>query len=356
MKKIILFGIITLFAVNINAQSPEQLADVNGEMLQRAIEFKKAIGTSAGFRSGVYIYQKRSYADYEKKPAQLAARLALLGFTDVYLGMARVLTSGNRDEQKWIETFNINAHKYGMKVHILSLSSSKLWVENKRIFEDCNEIINFNYANKKEVRFDGVSADLEPHIMKKGHIEKPKELLWEWHGTDNYGVGKDNDLLCKRMVEVMEKARKELGKQFELSQAQGFFIQGRYDNGELSWGSAHQLLQYCNSLIVMAYNFRPERVLEMARPSLENAKDFPKSISVAIKTSLDTYGSEGPVTSFQPQGWDYLIKGIEYLMEKGSEYKSFRGIDIFEFQGFEKMWNNSAVADKRTDYEKTDSH
>jgi hypothetical protein len=356
MKRIFICGIIALFIVNTNAQTLEQVADINEEMLIRAKQFKEAISTSNGYRSGVYIYQKRSYTDYEKKPVQLAARLALLGFTDVYLGMGRVLSSGNRDELKWIENFNAHAHKYGMKVHILTLSSAKLWIENKRIFEDCNEIINYNYSNKKEFRFDGVSADLEPHIMKKGHIDRPKELLWEWHGTDNYGIGKDNDLLCKRMVEVMEKARKELGKEFELSQAQGFFIQGRYDKGELSWGSAHQLLKHCSSLIVMAYNFKPERVLEMARPSLENAKDFPKSISVAIKTSLDTYGSEGPITSFQPQGWDYLINGIEYLIESGSKYSSFRGIDIFEFQGFEKIWDNSAVADKRTNYEKTDSH
>jgi hypothetical protein len=191
--------------------------------------------------------------------------------------------------------------------------------------------------------------------MKKNFIERPKDLVWEWHGTDNFGIGKDNDMLCKRMVEVLDKAKKELGKEFELSQAQGFFLQGRYDKGELSWGSARRLLKSCNWLIVMAYNFKPERVLEMARPSLENATDFPKSISIAIKTSLDTYGSEGPVTSFQPQGWDYMIKGIKFLVENGDKYKAFRGVDIFEFQGFEKMWNGTAVEDKRTNYQKSEN-
>lgn len=76
----------------------------------------------------------------------------------------------------------------------------------------------------------------------------------------------------------------------------------------------------------------------MAEPTLRNAVNFPKSISIAIKTSLNTYGSEGPSTSFQPQGWDYLIEGIQFLIESASHYPAFRGVDVFEFQGLEKMW------------------
>ncbi len=353
MKHVFIISFLVCFGFS-QAQNPVEVAGVNSTMLERARQFKAALGTSNGYKSGVYVYQKRSIKDYEKNPAQLAARLAILGFTDVYLGAGHMLDGGNVDEEKWIADFNTYAHKFGMKVHIGSLSSSKLWVDNKLIFENCNEIINFNYSNKKAVRFDGIGSDLEPHMMKKGFIERPKELTWQWHGTDNFGIGKDNDLLCKRMVEVMGKAKKELGNDMELSQAQGFFIQGRYNKGELAWGSAHQLLKNCNWLIVMAYNFKPERVLEMAKPSLQNANDFPKSISVAIKTSLDTFGSEGAVTSFQPQGWNYLIDGINFLIKNGSTYKSFRGIDIFEFQGFEKMWNGTAVEDKRTDYKRSE--
>ncbi len=356
MKRSSFFLTFVFFVSTLFATTPEQLAAVDNQMLEKAKLFKDAIATSKGFRSGVYIYQKRSVSDYQQNPEKLAARLALLGFTDIYLGLNRWLNSGNRDEEKWLTAFNTTAHNFGMKVHILTLSSSKLWVDNKRIYEDIKSVIDFNYTNKKEVRFDGISADLEPHIMKKGHVERPKDLLWEWHGTDNYGVGKDNDKLCERMVDVMARARKEMGKKLEFSQAQGFFIQGRYDKGELSWGSAHQMLKHVDQLIVMAYNYRPQRVLEMALPTLENAKNFPRSVSVAVKTSLDTYGSEGPVTSFQPQGWDYMIDGINFLVERASVYPSFRGIDVFEYQGLEKMWDGTAAADKRTNYEKTDNH
>ena len=342
MKRLLIILSIICSTLNgLQAQFIESKANVNDSLLARAAQFKEAIAVSEGYRSGVYIYDKRTVADYRKNPEELAARLALFGFTDVYLGVNRLLTSGNSDEIKWVVTFNTTAHELGMKVHLLSLSSSKLWIDNNKIVDDCRQFVDFNYINKKAVRFDGISADLEPHIMKKGHVERPKDLVWEWHGTDNYGIGKDNDLLCKRMVEVMQKARKELGKNFELSQAQGFFLQRRFDAGELSAGSAHQLLQSCSHLVVMAYNYQPQRVFEMAQPSLENADahNFTKSVSIAIKTSLDTYGSEGPVTSFQPQAWEYLIDAIRFLIKRGKEYSSFRGIDIFEFQGLELMFN-----------------
>jgi hypothetical protein len=144
------------------------------------------------------------------------------------------------------------------------------------------------------------------------------------------------------MTEVMQKTRNEIGKNFEFSQAQGFFLQRRFDSGELSSGSAHQLLQYCDFLIVMAYNFRARRVFEMAQPSLENADvhHLPKSVSIAIKTSLDTHGDEGEVTSFKPQGWEKLLENILFIVSKSADYQSFRGIDIFEFQGLEEMWKS----------------
>ena len=176
MKKVFIFTILLFCFGFVQAQNLEDIANVNPTMLERAKQFKKALGTSNGFRSGVYIYQKRSIKEYEKNPSQLAARLALLGFTDVYLGAGRMIEDENIDEIKWVCEFNIYAHKYGMKVHIESLSSSRLWVDNKPIFKNCNDIINFNYSNKKEIRFDGITADLEPHIQKKGFIERPKEI------------------------------------------------------------------------------------------------------------------------------------------------------------------------------------
>ena len=341
MKKLIHTSILTIcftvFCLSSMAQSEiEKIADISPIMLERAAEFKKAIQTDGKYRSGAYIYTKRSIADYTKEPEKLAARLKILGITDVYLACDKALSGEDDNQLKWQRTFIRTAHEYGMKVHALRLSSARLYVNNEKLYSDCKSIIDYNYSVKKTERFDGVSADLEPHIMKKGFVDYPKDFNLYW-SNDNYGIGKDNDQLLKRTVEVMKIAKKEL-KPLTLNQAVGFFFQPRVNNGLLQHGGADEFLKYCDNIIVMAYNFRMTRIWEMAEPILKAAGDKTQSVSVCVKTSMETVGDEGPVTSLQPHGWNNLIKTMDFLIEKGSEYPTFRGVDIFEFQGFEKMW------------------
>jgi hypothetical protein len=119
MKKLLILTLLTLSIVSLRAQNPEDIANVNSVMFERARQFRDALGTSTGHRSGVYVYHKRTIKEFENNPAQLAARLALLGFTDVYLGAGHMYNGENATEEKWIFEFNTNAHKFGMKVHIV---------------------------------------------------------------------------------------------------------------------------------------------------------------------------------------------------------------------------------------------
>ena len=339
-RLLLLLFICQLYNLSFAAEDPTLKANLKDAQLQRATEFKKAIKAEQGYRSGVYIYTKRSIDDYLKTPEVLAARLAVLGFTDVYLGSELALSGKSDYYLKWQKTFIEEAHLYEMKVHALRLSSARLYVDDMRVLDDCKLVIDYNYSVKKKQRFDGVSADLEPHILKKGFVDYPQGLTLYWDSKDNFGKGKDNDLLLKRTVEILKMAQKEL-RPLPLNQAMGFFFQPRVDNGLLEHGGAKEFLQYCDQLIVMAYNYKAERVFEMAKPILIAAGDKEKSVSVCIKTSLGTVGDEGPITSFQTHGWDYMIKALQYLMKESSQFTSFRGIDIFEFQGFEIMWKDN---------------
>lgn len=90
----------------------------------------------------------------------------------------------------------------------------------------------------------------------------------------------------------------------------------------------------------MAYNYQAKRVIETATPVLTAASQYPKSVSIAIKTSLNTVGGDGPLTSFQPQGWDNLISSLKYILTEAKKFNTFRGIDLFEFNGLEIMWES----------------
>ncbi|MFA6335523.1 MAG: hypothetical protein WCX48_08215 [Bacteroidales bacterium] len=129
-------------------------------MRERANNFKRVIQTNPeqGLRSGTYIYSSRTIKKYIDNPGELVSKLALLGFTDVY----------------------ISFDKPGSSLSLLE-------------------------------RFDGISADLEPHILKIDSPRRPEGLTLAWDSESNYGIGKYNDLLLKRTVEVMSLAKKAMG-------------------------------------------------------------------------------------------------------------------------------------------------
>jgi len=330
---------LSLFVTALKAQGDlVKTANLSADQLERAVEFSKAIKTAEGkYRSGAYVYKSRSMADYEKEPEKLAARLTIMGITDVYLACNDALGKKDDNWLKWQKRFIKKSHEYNMKVHALCMASMRIYTGNEKIYEEAKVLLDYNYSVSKNERFDGVSADLEPHILKKGFVDYPKGLDLYW--SNNYGIGSDNDLLLKRTVEAMKIAQREF-KPLPVHQALGFFFQPRVNKGELKYGGADQFLQYCDYVLVMAYNFRKARIWEMSEPLLIAAGDKPQSVNICIKTSMETVGDEGAVTSLQPQGWKNLLETMEFLIEKGFGYKSFRGIDIFEFQGLEKMLNN----------------
>jgi len=331
-------AVFSLFSAKAASLDKEKLADFTPKQLNKALEFKQSIQTEKGYSSSVYVYSKRSVKDYEREPNKLAARLSVLGFTDVYVSCEQAFANDENARLSWQKTFISEAHKWGIKVHSLRLSSAKLFVSDQRVMDECKSVKDYNQSVVANERFDGISADLEPHILKKNFADRPQGLTLTWDSKENMGIGKDNDLLLKRTIDVLEMAQKEI-KPLVLSEAIGFFVQSRVNDGLVEHGSASEYLKFCNSIIVMAYNNDMKRIWEMSKPAISAADDKPKSVSIAIKTSLGTFGDEGVTTSLQPGGWANLISSIKYIIEQGAYEKAFKGVDVFEYQGFEIMLN-----------------
>ncbi len=329
--------LVCLYLVPCKAQKSdwEKVADLTPTMLSRAAEFKKAVKTDGSYKSAVYVYEHRSITYYLDAPEKLAARLKTAGFTDVFLSCYKAL-QGDANLLKWQKSFIAKAHQYGMQVYALRLSSPSLFVDDEKIYRECKLVLDYNASVKKEERFDGVSADLEPHTMKEKSTQRPGKLKLIW-SKQNFGMGKDNDLLLKRTIEVMKIAQKELAP-LKFNEAISAFFQPKVNEGLLKYGGTDEFLQYCDEVIAMTYNSKMTRIWEMAEPLLIGAKDKPQSVGICVKTSLGTTGDDDAPTSLQPQGWDSMIETINFLMKKGAEYKTFKGVDVFEFQGFEIMW------------------
>lgn len=346
-KNLLLLALALAGALCRGETALEKNAALTPGMLARAAQFRAAIRTDGGvYRSGVYIYASRSVKDYAGAPGKLAARLGLLGLTDVYLTCESGKAAAIGDALEWRKTFIRSAHAAGMRVHAQTLERGSLFAGDGAVLEDCAAVLEYNKSAGPDERFDGVAADLEPHIMKRNAPGRPQNLALIWDSEKNSGVGKDNDLLLRRTTDVLALTRKTIGP-LPLRQAVGFFFQTRFDAGEVANGDAGQFLQSCDALIVMAYNCKKERIWDMALPTLKAAAPGARCVSVCIKTSHGLKDGKPDPTSLQPRGWDAMVDAVKYIMSKGKSAPAFMGVDIYEFQGFEMMWSGRVTAQPR---------
>ena len=327
-----------------NLSGLDKTADVTPAMLKRAAQFRAAIQTDGGrFRGGVYVYGHRSVRDHAAAPEKLAARLGLLGFTDIYLTCDRNVKDENAPAREWRRVFIRDAHRHGMRVHAQTLERTKLFVDDQAVVEDCVAVLEYNKAVAAGERFDGVAADLEPHSMKRNDARRPKGLTLVWDSEKNSGIGKDNDLLLKRTADVLALARKTIDP-LPLRQAVNYGFQTRHDAGATANGGAGQFLQSCDALIVMAYSNKKERIWNvMTAPTVRAAGNKPACVSACIKTSHGTKDGKVDPTSLQPLGWENMIDTINYVMSKGRAEPAFMGVDVYEYQGFEMMWTGTVA-------------
>jgi len=311
-------------------------AVIDNRLYNKAVTFRDAAHTDEKSMA-VYVYQTRSAVKYKDDPEKLAARLALLGFTDVYFGTNNNALKGiDAANFAWMKKFNAALHKYEVKSHAMRFVGTHLYVDMTKAALDAESIKFFNRNAAENERFDGANADLEPHMLRQGGPDTPSglDIFWE----SGYGIGNSNDRLLGRTLDILEYSRNEL-EGMPLSQAIGFFWQSRYDNGELSNGSATDFLRSCKPLIIMSYYKTKEGIWSRTLPIFNNAANEKESIYLAIKTSVSTYGNDDDaVTSLQPQGWKYLLESLDYFYTQSQNYPAYKGVCIFEFEGLEKMW------------------
>lgn len=320
------------------------IGEVSVGMLDRALNLRAAIKTEEGFRSGVYVYNSRSITTYLSNPDKLAARIALLGIKDVYLSAtAASLTGADVTRYNWIKNFNQAAHEYGLKIWALRLANYNHFVNDNLILQDCAQVLAFNNGVAASQRFDAVSADWEPHVLKEGGNDTPSSLTYFWDSNNNYGIGNSNDLLLQRTHNMLSVAKNNLNG-LPLNEAIHYMYQNNYNAGLLSHGSTPQFLQDCDFVTTMIYTDTREKVWQRGLSVIDSANDYPSSVSICVKTSLNTYGDDGDAsTSLYPQGWGYLVDAMHYFYSQGAVKPAFRGIDFFEFEGLELMWDDGGA-------------
>lgn len=318
-------------------------AGMTETMKKRAESYRSMThGANGEGRNGVYVYTS-SVEAYKDAPEKLAARLAVLGFNDVYLSPGKERIKGI---DPWLRTFISTLKKYGIYTHAIRIADNSLYVNEAKVEDDVKLIQTYNNSVMPNERFYGIAADLEPHTCKGS--TKPNGLKYEWDSSTGYGVGGANDQLLGLTLERLEKARNLLPVSLpQLNEAISYNFQIKNNEQQLSCGTVPQFLKHCNWVVLMSYLDTKESIWQKSEPSLiaaetvkvkdKDGKDVSKSqtVSICVKTAVNDIDNSA---SIQAKGWSYLMEIVTYVMEQGKKYISFRGFDIFTYEGIEVMW------------------
>lgn len=314
--------------LNVVPESWVEAAQITEDMEAKAQAYRDATHSGYDMRNGIYVYSA-TVAKYASCPQKLVARIAVLGFRDVYLSVNKSMI---KSADTWLKTFIATCSDYGIKVYATRIADVNMLVDTDLVREDVNLIKTYNYSVRTKERYVGIAADLEPHIAK-GDAHPGPSLPYTWDSVNNYGVGRDNDNLLKRTLQALEAAHADMYPSLYLNEAVSVAFQNNINAGKLSYGSMPQFLEYCDYLIVMSYFATKEEIFEKSLSSLE-ASQKEKSVSIAVKTAMNNVATD----SLQPLGWDNLVTTLKWIKTKGLEYKSFRGLDMFTYEGLETMW------------------
>ena len=253
----------------------------------------------------------------------------MLGFKDVYLSPGSSRISNASDALK---KFISACTGYGIDVYAIGSAESSQYLANAaRVTQDVNSIAAYNNKVSNGQKFAGISADIEPHTV---HEKLSGTYPYTWNSSSNYGKGKDNDQLLKLTLERLESAGAALHQAgLKLGEAIFYNYQIYYDQGQLEYGSTAQFLQSCDYLVTMAYLTSKDSIWSKSEPGLKAAGKA-NSVSICVKTRINS-DSGG---SIQTLGWNNLLEVAKYINQKGSAYESYRGFDMFTFDGLETMW------------------
>jgi len=81
----------------------------------------------------------------------------------------------------------------------------------------------------------------------------------------------------------------------------------------------------------MAYRNSTEKIMLVCEPVFK-ACGKESSVSVCVKTATNGEVS----TSLQPNGWNALLETMSSLRDSG--YKCLKGLDVFQYDALETMW------------------
>ena len=303
-----------------------EMAQVTGLMARKADAYTEASqNEEKNLQNCVYVYV-RTIEKYKDAPEKLAARIALLGFRGVYLspGGTRLAAADS-----WLRTFISTCSDLAIQVYATYYEDPNVFVSEAAADDCLNKVMLYNRNVTYKERFAGVSADLEPHTIKKDI-----GLGWTWDTNGHNGIGGQNDNLLKVTLDRLYYAGRKLHPSgLRLHEAIWCHYQEMYEAGKVANGDIDQFVDACDWVSLMAYRNTTDKIWDISTPAMK-ACEKARSINICVKTATNDEES----TTLQYNGWNALLETMSVLKGRGMEYGCFNGLDVFTYEALETMW------------------
>ncbi len=204
--------------------------------------------------------------------------------------------------------------------------------EERPLFAAVEALRGFNDSLDDGARLAGVTILAEMHRFNLASPELPSNALYLW-GDQSYGVGRDNDILMKRMLDDFRLCKELAGAKLPLTLAVPAFYHERAAAGDLSCGKISDFLAVADRVVVFGHGSRPTDFLESVTTELKEGA----AKKILIGVNLAGHASSNNI-ELRRRDWDDMAKIAEFLSTRARRYPSFDGLVLGPFKTLELLW------------------
>lgn len=288
---------------------------------------------SPGLERSIIVYS-RTLERFRGKEELLAEACASAGFNMAHMSVspARLQAPGEYTDgvRRALSAF----HRRGIQVFALFLNDASAIVSPEKAAAGAKAVLDFNAVPSPSGRFDGLSADLEPNMLKADSPERPKGFPLAWDSEGGWGPDGANLKLLERTLLALKSAR-EAAPDLKLHAFYSpSWMKHMPAGGEGRSGSPAAFLGVCDRIILMAYCGSPEETAGISKKAFRLAvRDA--SVTVCVKAR------KGAADSLGASGLEAFSRNIQSLSVGIFGKSQAAGISIYEFEGLHEILNES---------------
>ncbi len=320
-------------------QAVNIIPPVNAEMENRAVEFRSVMAENHA--NGVFINDE-TMNFFAGIPEILAERIATLGISEAYICYNTDFFA-NGTYQEALAQLLAELKKRNISAKVAFKMSDTVWKRSDNFFvrnisnpkhdmlgEITGRIKDFN-RKYEENPFSGVVFDMNVEAFSGHNLAVPGGQIYSW-SANNYGIGRDNDMLIRSGFAMLGEIKNSLpgmttGCLFSSN------LSRAAEAGELSIGKVSDFAAAADTIFIRVNAAASADIVRAASAIFPQGGE--KQISLYLELAVH---AENDRPALRRRSFRQFITGMNAVNNGCSDYSQFRGLAFDGFAGLEDIW------------------